>query len=63
MFINSIPQQKHEEQVKKLKKLTLLNQMKLENWMKLVELNEKEMKRESREMIDWRRDKDEEKNM
>ena len=37
--------------------------MKLENWMKLVELNEKEMKRESREMIDWRRDKDEEKNM
>ena len=63
MFINSIPQQKHEEQVKKLKKLTLLNQMKLENWMKLVELNVKEMKRKSEEMISWRRDKDEEKNM
>ena len=46
-----------------MKKLTLLNQRKLENWMKLVELNVKEMKRKSGEMIGWRRDKDEEKNM
>ena len=30
--------------------------------MKLVELNVKEMRRKLREMIDWRKDKDEEKN-